>query len=475
MLFNLLNKKQIIILLIIVFSMLVISGYGYWYFNVKNYANLGMLNVNKSKIVNKITTNTVFSDLYYRITKYEDSKRVSEYSEIIPVKSQLGYDFTDIDSENISTLPSSKIISSTIIRNKIQHYLGENSTDIEKYIQQMKIFSEVYSEIVATQDQDYFDFSKKSIEKILEQLYSEKNGLKPINIKDFYKVDDLDAIPNMRLNYFKKNTNYSLINRATKEVWKPSIIEFGFNEKDKVKIKYVDDLTIDDTNEYVNSILKTSSWYKYNKKKTFTGVVIKTVKIIQNKPEIVTILIEKNSHAISAYQTDANGHLYLIRLYTQTNDTMLKSLPKFLQLVFGIEFSESNTTNKYVLKSREVDNSLIELCKLTEDYEDIIERYDELKKYDLTTAYNLKIRLKSVLCMNSSIKKDAFLEQYKNIFHDYPNQSNLEQIKIEIENIKIVYDALDRKKGFFNLNIDGAADKLKKECSSIECIKQIIK
>jgi predicted MPP superfamily phosphohydrolase len=146
--------------IIIIFAILIIValGGGYFYLTKMKVVSFN-ININKSNSIDRLRNYSIYSDFYYRVVDYAQQ---NSYAEMVPVKTNICYDFKNnkVDLETISN--GNKMILD-----------DQNGNNIESYITLLDGFIKDYGKIVATQDKDYFDKSYQRAKQIYKSLYQE--------------------------------------------------------------------------------------------------------------------------------------------------------------------------------------------------------------------------------------------------------------------------------------------------------------
>jgi len=325
-----LQKKLIMFFVLVALALL---GAGYYYLNAMKTTQ-GKLNINKITKVNKLYSYDVYSDFYFSVKKYdENGNKVSEYSELQPIKTSIGYNL-----ENNSTKP---ILQSTLEDKKI--CISENNAEsLKKYTDMMREFEKTFGKIVATQDKSYFESSYKSTQEILRRLYNIELSTK-VDVDNYYtEVKDL-PIGNMKMKYFKldkipKNQREEMnVAPNKKGEWQPNIAEWTFGEKDKIYLQYF------------------MKWEKHNlddfiSKKAKNKTVIKLVKMNNNKLQTMYFMkYDKQPNKLDTLFMDENGYVYILT-FDATNDTSFKKyISDYLKIVYGLYFVDTpNFKNWFV-------------------------------------------------------------------------------------------------------------------------------
>ena len=228
-----LTTKLIITFIAIIGLML---GGAYYYFYSMDSIKTNT-NITKIEETNKIYTYDIYSDFYFRVTKY-DSKgdKEAEYMELQPLKISIGFDLSN---------KSHKPIIKTIKGDKL--VLGEKDADyVRKFRVMLQKFEKDFGDIVATQDNSIIKSSIKSAKKIVEKLYG--IDLAEQNFKETYyeEIKDL-PIENMRIKHFKldkipKNQKEPLKVASKTGKWQPNILEWKFGENDRIYMQYLTQL-----------------------------------------------------------------------------------------------------------------------------------------------------------------------------------------------------------------------------------------
>src|SRR5574344_1033632 len=154
--------------LILAVLIFLIVGIGLFLFMLNSTTTVnGSINITKIETKDKIYTYDIFSDFYYNIAKYDEKGvKVAQFSQLIPIKTSIGFDFSNGKPDLIIT-PSDNFSEMQLISN--------NDIKLSREVDIIKKFSKEFSKISAIQDEHYFKENIKNTYKIIENLYGVKN------------------------------------------------------------------------------------------------------------------------------------------------------------------------------------------------------------------------------------------------------------------------------------------------------------
>lgn len=334
-------QKKIIAIFILLSLVLIGTGY-YLLYGMKTIS--GSLNVNKITMVDKLYSYSVYSDFYYRATKYDkDGNKKAEFSELQPIRTSIGYDLKNNKAELVlksNTSNSEKIILS-----------GKDDNNLIREIDMFNSFQKTFGNIVATQDEDYIKKSFKHTKDTLANLYSIDKELDYKKAEDFYhEIKDL-PIANMRVKYFQLDAiNRNLVGKmkvASKDKWQPNILEWNFGGNNRIYLQYLNKLKNNDIDSYLAKMAKNNK------------TIIKLVKINNNKLQKMFLKKEDAKNKITTYYLDENGYLYILIFKANHPNAFKKYINDYLKIAYGIYFTDiSEFDNWFAKKQKEKDESL---------------------------------------------------------------------------------------------------------------------
>ena len=305
---------KLIITFIIIIALMLAGAYYYFYSmgNVKTNTNL-----TKIENSNKIYTYNIYSDFYFRVTKYDSIGNVqAEYTELQPLKTSIGFDLSKKShTPIIKTIKGDKLV------------LGEKDADyVRKFRVMLQKFEKDFGAIVATQDDYIIKNSIESAKKIVKNLYG--IDLEEQNIKQNY-YEEIKNLPieNMRIKYFKlteipKNEKKPL---EVASKWQPNIIEWNFGENDKIYMQYLMKWKNSDLDDFITKNYK-------NK------VVAKLVKVNNNQLKKMYFIKINGQNRIDTLFMDANGYIYVLTFEASNPKSFEKYISDYLKIAYGVHF-----------------------------------------------------------------------------------------------------------------------------------------
>lgn len=405
------DKTKCLTLIIMLIS-LVFSGIGAFQYFYKDILSSSATNVLKIKNTEKIESGMVNSDFYYRVAKYDQGNVIAEYSELVPVIATMGYDISSLSDIN-RTLPAVKL-KTEIDRKSSIYLLNDRSDLLTKEAKSLKKFSESYAEIIATQDPDYIKNSDKQVLEILQNIFDRSFKVQSTNILDYYKNIKIPLVSNLRINYYKKDNTFNVVDNVSTE-WKPNIIEWKNSNGDKIDLQLLfnrNNLTIGKMIKYITSNLTGNFIRVSNYNKEYESTLYFTYKKGENKIK-------------GFYVDESSGDVYLLTLRTTHANRLLKSLNDYLKIAMGISFSSGNGKNRFSIMQKNVESKKEFFC--TDDFLDKVENYndtyDELNEYGLSKHYGfVKLNPQNICYEKSNGKWLDFYQVFKEKFGYYPSK-----------------------------------------------------
>jgi len=281
---------KIKVIIIMVLLILVTSIGGYWYLTKMSVVS-GNLNVNKTKPIDKLCNYNVYSDFYYRINNYKSN---TTFAELTPMRTTICYDLkaNNVELQNKIYTQNNIILDDT------------NGRDIEKQITLLENFRKTYSEIITTQDKEYFKKSYETAKKTLNSLY----GINSIDITEvnprtkYYTTIENLPIKNMVVEYFNlKHISLAPIEVRKKDSWQPNILEWHFGEKDRIYLQYLKKSSNSDFDKYIQYIYK---------EKQEDKTIVRLTKFNRNKLSKMFLIFDDKQNKIKTLFMDIS--LYLL-------------------------------------------------------------------------------------------------------------------------------------------------------------------
>lgn len=513
------NTLKLIIYLIISFLVIVgVSLGALWFYANKMSTKKGNINVTKMVKINKIYSYSVFGDFYYRAIEYDnESKKSGQYSSLIPIRVNIGYDFSNNPPEQIFRT----------------EYAGEamiptdsdkNSPELENFVNILDDFAKTYGELVVSQDNYYFNEAQKAASNIVSIMYDNVTyELKPLDTNILYESEQKVPVDNLiikpyKLNYINANLKDFIV---CEEQWCPNLATWIFNDNDRIYLQYLKHASTINLSDYINE-QSSNGLFK-------DSIVIKTVKPAQDKVEPIFLVAYLPDNKIKSYVMDNNGYIYIVILSTQNKNSLFNSLEDYLKIVYGINFKpvknfENNFVNiqeeyediaksifsnlivlNRIITSNDIRLQPLILSELEKEYPHFNFLYNYFEKYKrkLTKEYyNLIINknIEMMKAISSFDVKEAFkknIEQYKvaregivsvlNLIDfvpiyfaedlkkeigTYPNNSMVEELeKLNIKTLEYmaVIDEAKSKISWYTIDKVGVITKY---CDNITCIEE---
>jgi len=311
------------------------------------------------------------------------------YSEMIPFKVAMGYD--------LSMFPEARFTLQNFdlpIKGDLITEVGEVADENNVYIDQVKNFKEVFSKILATQDQDFFALSLTDTKKMIREFYPDINHsirLEEIDKNRFYDTIDT-SINNLEMSYFKLNY-FKLAYVLTKKEWSPNIARWVYGDTE---------ITLQYRRKEANSLLRNLQELV---KSTNNEIVVNTISINDNKVIPRYLKIDTKKHTITSYHMSKDGYLYVLKMRAGSKRTLITTMHDFMKIAMGICFNEKST-DKWFAKQQE----------------------ETIKYYNLI--------LQNELSDNFFVLDDNWAKQMSNFkkeYGSYPSKKEYEKLKKEKE------------------------------------------
>jgi len=374
------NRKSMIRFYIIMLSVLVVIAFAGYYYLTKLKVYQSSLNINKVEEIDTFYTRSIYGDYYFRVIDYDKDRSIIKkfindkiypffdegtvfvngyYSELIPFKVAIGYDFSVLSKARF-TLKNFDLPE----KGDLVTEVGTVSEDNNVYINQVKNFREVYAKILATQDQTYFEQSFEDIQQMIREFYPDINH--SINVEKIDKSIFYDSIKtsinNLNINHFKLNY-FKLTQVLNQKDWEPNIATWTYGDSD-ITFKY--------RRKEPNKLLRNLDELV---KSSNNEIVINTISI--NSEYIVPLYfkINKQYHTMTSYHMSQDGYLYVLKMRADSTKTLITTMHDFIKIAMGIYFDDKSTDKWYIQQQKEIKKyySLILEEKLMEDLPELDE------------------------------------------------------------------------------------------------------
>lgn len=320
---------------------LAVSGllgiWGFWYYRSMTTQS-GDINITGIQEANKIYSYSMFADFYFRQISFDSSgEKISEYSELIPVKTNMGYEFKKDQAEFVLHGETSGIPMVVDETSKGNVW----TRDEERFINSIRKFSREYGRLLASQDQRVLDDVRSATIKIQQELYGVASDLPQKATTDFLedarelKVFRL-PIDNLRIDIF--NLDYIIKRKQDKEAffvcdpgeWCQDIWKARFNEKDQIYLQYLDQYRYANIDELIERAIEDGDFAD--------NLVIITVmpKVDGIVPIFFAADLKKNK--VKSYFLDPNGYAYILVFHAMNQQALTDGLGDFLKISYGVSF-----------------------------------------------------------------------------------------------------------------------------------------
>lgn len=367
----------------------------------------GNININKIEKKDKIYTYDIFSDFYYNITKYDGKGvKIAQFSQLIPTKTSIGYDFNNLKPELIIT-SSDSLSEMTLSSN--------NDNELSKEIDVIKNFSKEFGKISAIQDEHYFQESVKNTNKILNRLYGIQNELTQRTLGNFYENDIVTLVSNLTMKIPKLdeiNKNINNFEVCKDKDWCPYLVKWSFGEGDSISLSYLARAEYIDLDKFIEETSKNNT-------------VIKMVKINNNLITRFYIVKPDYSNELKSYYMDNNGYVYLLKYAYKNTTSIDKYLNDYIKISYGVSFVDVLVfENKYA------------------SLEDDFNKYKNI----LSDINNLDLKFNEDFIEHFGLKKnilDSSSLKLEDIFNIYEKDSNcFDILSKELEHKKLLEEAV---------------------------------
>ena len=424
------------------------------------------LNINKGVVVDRLCNYTIYNDFYYHIIEnpVENEGDSKDLAKLIPVQATICY-----DNKNKQLLLTPKAGDKVILED-------DDGIDLAKIRGMLERFSETYALIAATQDQDYFQNSYKQYQLTMKELYQDESSFVPPvqDIKEKYYSTTLNLpISNMEIKYFKLNKIKSTPVYASKEQgWQPNIVEWNFNEKDKIYLQYLTQWKHNGLEEYAKN-RSGKGWKTYAKLPKFS----------ENKVSNMFLRFDKDKNKATTLFMDSNGYVYILVMKTQNPQGIKDFFDDYLRIAYGINFIDSQASG--------FDASFqLDQKKVRSFYESMVNKVNTVVSSWLGLSeqcqeYSFFSDLREELLYFNEIDGLPFDERYSSLkerFGAYPNESVENELEQRIQEyqklvftVKKASDSLDDSGYFKSYN---GCEHLIERCKvnqvdALKCIEQV--
>ncbi len=358
------NTKTMVkfyILLAVIVLLLGIGGY--FYLNSMKTTESG-LNINKIEKIDNVYARSVYSDYFFRIINYGEtdkdfwdkleykidstiSKETKEfytkntflrgyYSKLTPLKMSMGYDFSS------KTNPQFILKSFDMPSNdEFSKEVGDvDESNFKGYINKIEDFKDVFSMIVATQDQYYFDESYKDTQIIINELLKKDNNitLPKKSIKDYYSTIKT-PLKSLKLDHLKLDY-FQIKDHLLEEKWQPNIISWVYGNS-KITLQYLSQNIESSLDEYISNVSKSKD-----------ELILKTLKMDDNEVFTTQYIINDTKHTMTSFiMTNEGGHMYILKMKTDSKSTLLAGMHDFMKINSGL-FPTTQVADKWFIKQQ---------------------------------------------------------------------------------------------------------------------------
>lgn len=501
-----LKAKLALFIVLLIAVPLLIGGIYYYYTAMK--VKQGSLNINKVTSEYRVYSYSVFSDFYFRVTKYgQEGEAGPIYSEVIPIETRIGYDFNSNELMLQKTTPVGNMILNDM-------KLGEIPV-----VKVLKDFAKTFGEIVATQDQYYFDKSMEGINDINEVITGRELAIKSQKVSDYYEENINLPITNMKVQPFLLSEIMPNLKGdvavAPVDQWRPNLIKYQFGDDDRIYLQYLTRFKNGDVEDFI----KDEKQVGIRK----GSLIVNTVKFHGNALSKLAFKISvsdpSKGNEVEAYFMDSNGYVYLLKYVAYNKASFDRYLPDFLKIAYSISFVDVKNFENWFANEQESmeylyalylddllnikfldeklkSKGLLEHFGLEQNNAEIV-AYKHLMNFikppgDLLSnvAYEAILSLsganeddiqRSLFGYISFIKFDEAFDWFLQQHGHYPNGSEREELSNELIDKRLLLEASEQsfEKGYMS-GLMNSFSKSKKRtisdrCPDIECVRELKK
>ena len=457
-----LSRKTIYILITLAATLIVFSAV---YLTKMQVVSQG-LNINKGMMVDRLCNYTIYNDFYYHIidnSKAEEGGS-KDLAKLIPVQTTLCYNNRD-----------KKLVLQPKVGDKVilEDAEGADLSDLRAMLEE---FSATYALIAATQDQDYFQNSYKRYEQTMKDIYLDEGKLVP-PVKDVKKhyYTSLSGLPidNMEISYFNLEKINSLpSSQAHKgQGWQPNLVEWTFNEQDRIYLQYLKQWNRNTLDDYVKSA--SSGWQTY----------VKLPKYNNNQVSKMFIRFVREKNKVETLFMDSNGYVYILIMKTQNPQGIKDYFDDYLRIAYGIDFINdgSRLDASFQMAQQKVEAAYNSIKNITDSV-----WYDFSSIPEECRSYPFLLNSKQDFPNLDKVKNRPFDKRFaalKEMFGEYPNdavESQLAQkadaFSAQVAMVKRAIEKLDQS-SFWELN--NGCENLLKQCpaeqdNALACVQGVL-
>lgn len=332
--------------------MLAVGVLATWYYNSAMSTKAGNINIAKIKNSNRIYSYSVFADFYFRQMSFDaQGEKLSEYAELIPVSTNVGYDF---DAGEPEFILRGETTGKQMVVDEISNTKGW-TLDERRFIDTIRKFSREYGILVASQDQDVLDNARELTQKIQNDLFGAASDVPRKVTTDFledkqqlatstlaidnltFEVFNLDYIP-QRLQSFES---------CEKGTWCKNIWLAKFNERDAIYFQYLDQYRYANIDELVGRGIEEREFKD--------SLVVRTVRPSGASVAPVFFVTDLKKNKISSWYLDPNGYAYILVFHAANQQALTDGLADFLKIAYGVKFVPlKKFNNQFATEQKEV-------------------------------------------------------------------------------------------------------------------------
>lgn len=476
-----LNIKLILIMGAVLLSIL----WGAWFYFTSMAVTSGPVNITRLENADKIYSYSIYSDYYYRAISFDNKGDVvAEYSELIPTRINLGYDFDKKSPEPIVRAEESG--KPMVV---YQPSTGAWDANTKEVIKRLQEFSRWYGQILTLQNKYYLDEARSAVEAMRRDLFGDAEGLPEVNLTAFFEKPIDLAVDNIQIDVVKlDNIARNIKDRDVCPLnsWCPELLRLKFNQDDEIYFQYQGQYK-NNINEYIAD--------QVSEKRFKDAILVKTVRPLRDHVESVFFTVHPQENKIRSYFMDENGFTYVLVLKTQSMNSLFNNLSEYLKIAYGISFKKiPGFENKFAKRQQDAMQLITPIFEQWSSFSSNIKKasgdlpekfqvslFSEIsnsigKKWgDRLLLGNIKRKQVKYFLVKDGPIKFSDLKEFKDIFGDYPNAEFLDKIKMANNIVEVFANDIAKARELLNKSwnpFDDPLNSIVSICSDIVCVRQ---
>jgi hypothetical protein len=316
----------------------LVALWGFWFYSTSMVTDSGNINVTGIRANNKIYSYSVFGDFYFRQIRYdEEGQSTTDYSELIPVRTNVGYDFDGASPQIV--LKTEETGAAPIV---ISGGGASFTSDEKRILRSLRYsFSQEYGRMLAAQDQMILDQAREATMRIQREIFGSAVDLPRTKVEHFREdPKDVSAsalpIDNIRFDVFELDLvsrNLQSFQVCPSGKWCKNIWSVSFNEADHIYFQYLDQYSGANIDDLVDDGQRKGLWQE--------SLLVKLVKPTDDGVEPIFFQADVKSNKLRSYFMDRNGYAYVLVMAVQNDEMLAEGLADFLKISYGIRFVDT--------------------------------------------------------------------------------------------------------------------------------------